>query len=290
VAYYKRIRALDFYKERQIRLSAAEKIKLIFGSPSEVILPFIDIDITTYCNLRCKKCAKCIPYFQERKHYSADEIEQSLRLLTDYTDRICFASIIGGEPLLNPELERIIRICAANPKIEHLELTTNGTIVPDDDVLQAIKAGGVTVHISEYDNLGSHIAGKREALVERLEAYGIPYEYQFHKIWLDFGEIEKRRYSKGELNRMFIHCPMNSCTVYNNKVLYRCGKASYLAQHGMTQPEEDRILMESIGSKKEMRKAIKGFYSIKHTSACSYCESHPKGISAAEQLEKKDDL
>ena len=289
-SYYSRIRALGFYKERRIRLSAAEKWKLIFGSRSEVIFPFIDIDITTYCNLRCKRCAKCIPYFEHRKHYTAEEIEQNLDLLTRYTDRICFANIIGGEPLLNPDLKRIIAVCAANKKIEHLELTTNATIMPDDDVLKAIKDGAVTVHISEYENLGPRYEERLKALVEKLEEFEIPYEYQFHKIWLDFGEIEKRRYTEKELDRMLIRCHMNSCTVYNNKVLYRCGKASYLAQHGMVTSEDDLIRMEDISSKEEMRRAVKRFFSIKHLPACQYCEAHPKGIPAAEQLEKDNDL
>ena len=110
--------------------------------------------------------------------------------LTTYIDRIYVANIIGGEPFLNPELKEIVRICAENPKIETLELTTNATIVPDDGVIRAIKDGGVTVHISNYPNLDQRYIENKRRLIEKLKEYGVPYEYQFHEIWLDFGEIE----------------------------------------------------------------------------------------------------
>lgn len=283
--YYNRIRIFGFDRERRIRRTFGEKANIILNSDSRIVLPFTDIDITTFCNLRCRRCAKCIPYFRQRRHFTAEEIRENLEALTTYIDRIYVANIIGGEPFLNPELKEIVRICAENKKIETLELTTNATIVPDDEVIRAIKDSGVTVHISNYPNLDQRYMENKRRLIEKLKEYGVPYEYQFHEIWLDFGEIEKHNYSGKELAGMFLRCPMNSCTVFHGRTLYRCGKASYLAQHGMERGADDIISLEEIHSKKEMAAKIKKFFSVKYLPACRYCHLHPKAIAAAEQLE-----
>ena len=84
---------------------------------------------------------------------------------------------------------------------------------------------------------------------------------------------------------MFLHCPMNSCTVFNGRTLYRCGKASYLAQHGMEPGAGDVIDLEEIHSREEMKAKIRTFFSAGYLPACRYCSLHPQAIAAAEQLE-----
>ena len=287
--YYDRLRIFDFYRERRVSIPLSERIRLIADLYSINVIPFIDIDVTTYCNLKCKRCAKCIPYFRNKRHFSAAAIRENLDALTRYVDMICVASIIGGEPFLNPELKDILEVCAGNEKLKHLELTTNATIVPDDELLRVLKRSGIIVHISKYDHIDERYIQNRETLIEKLREYDIPYEFQFHPIWLDFGEVERHGYSERELERMLIHCPMNTCTVYNDKILYRCGRASYLGQHGIETEAgaEAAIDLRKIHNKPEMRAALRRFYSIKTLNACRYCLNHPKGISAAEQMEER---
>lgn len=284
--YYSRFRVFIFDKERGIRRSFGEKLRLVLRPDSYVSLPFVDIDITTFCNLRCKRCAKCIPYYARGQMYSVEEIREGLELLTKYVDVIHVGNIIGGEPLLHPQLKEIIEICAANQKIASLELTTNGTMVPKDEVLQAMRDGRVTVHISQYDHIAPRLK-KTEPLIAKLEEYGITYAYQYHSEWLDFGEIEEHDYSEEELARILIHCPMNSCAVYNQKKLYRCGRASYLDQHGVALNEGDKIELEKITDKREMGKKVRRFFGVKAPAACRYCEAHPQVIPSGEQMEEK---
>ncbi len=282
--YYGRIRIFGFDRQRKIKRTLYEKLKLVMNTESETVIPFIDIDVTTHCNLRCKRCAKCIPYYREKRHMPPEEIRENLDLLTKYVDRICVGSIIGGEPFLNPQLAEIIRICASYEKIEHLEVTTNGTIIPDDETLCAIRDSGASVHLSEYEHIDARHIETREKLREKLREYGIFYVSQFHPEWLDFGEIEKRAHSRRELDDMFIHCTMNSCSIYNNKTLYRCGRASYLAQHGIESGGDDVIRFDEIKSREEAKEKIRKFFAIRHLPACSYCERKPATIISGEQL------
>ena len=282
--YYNRMRVFGFDEELGIRRSFLEKMKIVV-SDSKIVIPFMDIDITTFCNLRCKRCAKCIPYFDKHRHFTATQIAESLDLLTKYVDKIYVASILGGEPFLNPELNEILKVCAQNKKIEHLEITTNASIEPTDEQLRIIKDFDIDVHISDYRSISDAHNQAKEKFVRKLEEYGIKYEYQFHDIWLDFGEIKKHEYSDKELHRMYVHCPMNSCAVFNDNKLYKCGRTSYLSQHGMEEGGDDVIDLKKVRNREEMKELIRKFYSVKYATACRYCLSHPAAIPAGEQLE-----
>ena len=282
--YFNRIRIFGFDQEREIKRSVVEKLGIVFSN-SEIVIPFMDLDITTFCNLKCKRCAKLTPYFNIHHHFSSDEIAKSLELMTRFVDKIYVVNIIGGEPLLNPELCTIIKICSENKAIQHLELTTNASLEPSDELLEIIKNCDVDVHISDYRYLSSAQQRAKEAFIQKLIDYGIRYEYQFHDIWLDFGEVELHDYSDIELHSMYVHCPMNSCAVYNNSVLYKCGRRSYLSQHRLVADGNDCIDFSKIETREELRERIKLFYSAKYSEACRYCLSHPTAIPAGEQME-----
>lgn len=281
--YFNRMRIFGFDKEIERKRSIAEKLSIV-ASDSEVVIPFMDLDITTFCNLKCKRCAKLIPYYNEHRHFSADEISKSLELLTRFVDKIYVVNIIGGEPFLNPELGAIIRLCHDNQAIQHLELTTNASIVPSDELLEIMKDCDLDVHISDYRSMGLAQQKAKDKLIQKLVKYGIRYEFQFHDIWLDFGEVELHDYSKRELYRMYVHCPMNSCAVYNDSVLYKCGRCSYLAQHELGSVGNDVIDITKIKNREKMKECIKQFYSVRYSEACRYCLSHPTAIPAGEQL------
>ncbi|MCH5161956.1 MAG: radical SAM protein [Clostridiales bacterium] len=280
--YFDRYKLFWFDDQRKVVRSRKEKRSIIFSRRN--VIPFMDLDVTTYCNLRCRRCGKCTPYFENKRHISAAEIEQNLSLLTKYVDKIYYASIIGGEPFLNPELPEIIEIAAKCDKIERLELTTNGTVVPSDELLRAIKESGLAVHISRYPGIAENLTANRIKLEERLKEYGIFYEHQFQENWLDFGEIEKRGHKRGTLVNMLLNCPMNVCTVFNGKKLYRCGKASYISQHGIEKDDDGVIDLDEVTDKRDMRKKLKKFFGCKRLSACAYCEASPATITAGEQI------
>ena len=284
---YDRIRLFEFDKQRRVKRSFFEKAGIVFTRKN--VIPFMDIDVTTICNLRCKRCGKCTPYFEKKHNFSAQEIKENLELLERHVDKIYYASIIGGEPFLNPELAQIIEIISQSKKIMNLELTTNGTVVPSDELLTAIKKSGLAVHISRYPNLSEKLTNNRIRLEEKLKEYGIFYEYQFIEDWLDFGDIKKRSFKKIQLKNMFLNCPMNTCTVFNGKKLYRCGKASYISQHSMEEDGQDIIKLDEIKSRRDMKKKLKKFFSCKYLPACSYCEEFPQTIIAGGQIENQVD-
>ena len=284
--YYNRIKIFQFCEERSIPLSWADKCRMLLNFQRKIEIPFVDFDVTTYCNLKCKRCAKCLPLFEKKQHYSAEKLKEDLDLLVKYLDRIYVMSIIGGEPFLNPDIAKIIRICSDCTKIFQLELTTNGTIMPPEEVFTALRNSRVNVHISVYDFITDQQKKTRDSLIAKLEEYHIPYQFATHELWLDFGDVVHRDYTPREKRVMFFQCPMNSCSIFNNRVLYRCGKSSYLHQHGKLPNNEAVIVLDQIHSRREMRRAVHRFFNVRTLLACSYCNNRPTEIKAGEQMNR----
>lgn len=88
----------------------------------------LQLEITKRCNLSCAHCynlsgARCtaeLPW-----EYIHDVLEQFT------SDRIRFISITGGEPLLHPQLESVLKM--ARDVAENVNLSTNGTLVSENN-------------------------------------------------------------------------------------------------------------------------------------------------------------
>lgn len=82
----------------------------------------IYIEITNACNLSCTFC-------QETKRpagfMSTKEFEYIIQEIKPYTDYVYLH--VKGEPLLHPDLEKILEICETNQI--RINITTNGTLI-----------------------------------------------------------------------------------------------------------------------------------------------------------------
>lgn len=82
----------------------------------------IYIEITNNCNLNCSFCS--IDKL-EKRFMTLNQFEHILTKINDYTDYIYLH--VKGEPLLHPELDKIIDLCEKYKK--QVNITTNGTLL-----------------------------------------------------------------------------------------------------------------------------------------------------------------
>ena len=287
--YYNRYKAIAFSEERGNRFNFLEKLKIYINISNRIELPFVDLDVNTVCDLRCAKCAKCTPYFKKKIKYPAEKIISDLNLLLKYVDCIYAMSIIGGEPFLNQDIDKVITYCSSCQKIKDIDITTNATIIPSERVFQALAKSRVVVHISDYRYIDHRLLETRTRFIQKLEEYHIPYQYFEHEFWLDFGKVKKRKYTLLDKKRMFYQCPMNSCSIYHNRILYRCGRASFLRNHDIINNENEIIALETIKSRREMQVAIRKFFSLSYLDSCEYCSNHPRSVTPGIQLPNNTD-
>lgn len=150
--------------------------------------------VTTWCTLSCEKCNMFLTHYDNshRKHFSFEEMKGDIDAVLEYADYIFRYNFLGGEPLLNKDLKRIISYVGNNYKnrIGKLGITTNGTIIPDDETLECLKKYDVTVGISDY-TLSVSYEDKLDRFIDILNRWNIPYIRNVMTEWKDYGFPEK---------------------------------------------------------------------------------------------------
>lgn len=107
----------------------------------------IYIEITNICNLNCSFC----PSNNRKKEFmSVSNFLSIINKIKDYTNHIYLH--IKGEPLLHPELDKILTI--ANLNYLNVNITTNGRLLKDKiDILNNNKIRQINISLHSFNNL-----------------------------------------------------------------------------------------------------------------------------------------
>ena len=100
---------------------------------------FLEVWVGQCCTLKCKHCFHLIPYLKKHNIYDIDELISDIRKICKVA-KIKNLTIGGGEPLTNPNLDKLLEYLATEDNITNIELLTNLTIKPNEKITNAIKS------------------------------------------------------------------------------------------------------------------------------------------------------
>ena len=131
---------------------------------------FLDIHITDHCNLNCKSCAHFSSVSKER-FININDLKAYYEILKPKFNKF-FNSIhlLGGEPLLHPEIKNILSVTRKYfPDIE-IQLVTNGIVLNtmDEDFFKILNKLEITIQITRYP-----ISLDYQTIKEKCNSYGI---------------------------------------------------------------------------------------------------------------------
>lgn len=268
----KRIDAEDYLKEKEALLVDRKN----------VILPRTPLMITTRCTLRCKECSNLMPYYSVPKDYPADEVIQWIKNICEAVDEWVCCELVGGEPFLYRDLEKILTYVLYEAKIQRVEFTTNASVIPKLSVLKLLANDKVFIKISEYPGLI-----ESEKLVHYLDKYGIHYSVMKSMRWSRTKNLEKRNRSYQELQSQYLNCgSAKMCRTILNGKLYVCSKAASLMELGYVNYLEIVDLTDTV----HLRENIKEFLQLTFSYACDYCDigsADEEMVEPAEQIAGK---
>lgn len=113
---------------------------------------YVAFHITDHCNLNCQMCNKFSPLAKEKFILADGIIKDAYRLAEISDGKIPKIIITGGEPLLHPELEKIIEgIYKAFPECE-IQLQTNGIKLreKEDSFFKLCQKNNTFIWITKY--------------------------------------------------------------------------------------------------------------------------------------------
>jgi GTP 3',8-cyclase len=99
------------------------------------------LSVTDRCNLRCQYCMPEEEYVWLPRNdvLTFEEMDRLVDVFADLgVDKV---RLTGGEPLLRRDLDRLVRLLAANPRIQDLAMTTNGVLLAEQ--APALRAAGL---------------------------------------------------------------------------------------------------------------------------------------------------
>jgi len=261
-----------------------------YGSEDYVALPVLGFLLTTRCNLTCIGCNHLQDLFDKSHnvHFQRADIFNDLEKLIDAVDFVKSIVIVGGEAMLHPDFETLLRKVVALPKVGFVQLITNGTVVPKNEkVYELLSNKRVIVEISGYgDEISSKLVKKREVLFRKLTEAGIYYRYDEVMQWIDFGGFEKRNYAPMEWKEVYDKCCFVSNDLFNGQ-LHKCSRSAYGQFLEKTPAYKNDYVDVRALSGIELRHQIKTFIK-KIPQACYHCDgTTTKTMPAGVQLAPK---
>lgn len=252
------------------------KYKNIYYEGSKMLINYAQILVTEKCTLRCRECGALIPYFKKPIHYSLENIIKTIEILNEIFDKIGSIGFIGGETLLYPYLGEAIQKAysvLSSKGLTKINITTNGTILPTDELIKIMKECKVHITISDYRELSR----KKAELIQLCKDNNISYDID-NCDWYDVGNLENREYEKKKVDYIFGTCRiawMYNCIL--NGEYHLCCRSAYGKRLGAIPVEEKDyvdLLSESDGVQ-AIRKKLTNLLSKKDAiTACNYCNGN----------------
>lgn len=189
----------------------------------DLIMPHVELHISDKCNLNCRGCTHFSPLFDEIGAVFEEKMED-IRKLKRLFPEIFRIDVLGGEPLLNPDLaEYVIALRKELPKT-FIQIYTNGLLIPQlsEDILKIIYENNIGVSISEYAPTHKII----DKITNRLEEYEIHYRIAAY----DSKQKFNTPVSTNANSKYPKLCISDGCITVNNGMIARCPTLMYISK------------------------------------------------------------
>ena len=122
-------------------------------------LPYLEFHIADHCNLNCHACEHYSSLVKEPKFPVLEKFIEDFNQLHKFIDDIGTIRIMGGEPLLNPQINEYIKLARQLYPFADIRVVTNAILLKkmSEDFFDALRKFNVGIDISVYPPMKSKI-------------------------------------------------------------------------------------------------------------------------------------
>ncbi len=250
--------------------------------------------ITECCTLKCKLCLAYVPYYDKPGILSVEEAQSVLENYFQIVDTVDKFSVTGGEPLINPYINRIIQLIVSYEKQINKEiiLITNGTIELSESLLEILsQSKKIKVIVNNYGDLSKYAKVNYMKLRER-NINVILYTEDNRVKWVDCRDHNLKHTTKIGCEKQANSCAFFTGKKYiiNRGQLHTCTRSFYRIYKKLIPfTDGDYIdLLDKGISIEEKKRHLNSLLACKSTISCAYCDGRTEMVKlypAAEQIE-----
>lgn len=245
--------------------------------------------ITMRCNLNCNYCLNYNNFLKNQEDVPLNLFREHFQILFSKFDYLYSLHFSGGETQLTKDLiEKIDIVNQYRDRIFDFFIITNGTIIPDDKVLEAVKLSGGWFLIDDYSESVKN--SKIDEIKNKLDQYGIGYVVSKASYWFDLS-IDTYRHEYSSNDDLVQH--KNNCHNYLHEFadgnIYSCCYQEYAYRAGKGILDDGDYISIRDNSKMEILEFRQGYSLNGFTSLCHRCRGlgdTAKKVDVAVQIRK----
>lgn len=260
-----------------------------FYTRRQINLPQLQFAVTTRCTLRCKNCNAYSPRFGHGTPHvelAPEDFARDLHTLEGAVSSVRRFMLLGGEPLAYSRFAEILELAAASPLFSIVEVVTNGTLLPSEEVLRVAAAhrDKVYFHVSNYAVNPALLPRLRhEELFACLKERAISYQMARDLVWTAEPPLSAAPAAPEQTRKNFGECWMKRTLEVKNGRIAICPKASSAYELGMIPADAPGEVVDLRGGS-DVWEQLADFYSRPYFEVCRHCVRPEGDVMPAEQL------
>lgn len=226
-------------------------------------LKYFEVHIVDHCNLKCNGCTH-FSNISEPKFLDTRILHFHLGRLNRIFGKIDRFRLLGGEPLLHPDIINILNISRKALPYSEIELVTNGLLLDKmtEDFFRTLHKNKISIEISNYPPIQSKI----KQIQETLSLFKI--KYSITPMVMAFtANLNPKGTSDRE--KTFTYCRHKTCTILRDDCIYICPICAYIDKYNKyfnkNIPVPKGININSNSAKQILE------YLKKSEETCNYC-------------------
>ncbi|MDR0818702.1 MAG: radical SAM protein [Oscillospiraceae bacterium] len=250
------------------------KLNLFGSTQAGADLTAYQTHLADHCNLNCKGCGHFCNLVKEPIFADLEQYSKDVTRLSELYWNVSLLQLLGGEPLLNSQLEEFIKVSRKAFPAAELNVYSNGLLVTrqPESLFETMRENRCAFRFSAY----KPIYKKRDELTEFLGKRGIIWSFTGHTIPIEtFSRSVLLNPEPVDATEIWSKCRDTICHVLEPGYLYPCGGGpwnKYLEEHfdvkiNHGDPEKLRINLETTTlTGHEINALLDGPH-----EACKYC-------------------
>lgn len=244
---------------------------------NKLYLRLISFLCTTQCNLNCQGCLNFTSYNHDKKHYELERLKRDVDCFFATVDYIDLFHVSGGEPFLYPYLGELLKYISQNygHKIYNLSTTTNGTIVPDDELCKAIADHNINLFLDDYRENVPRAKEKYTLVREKCEHHKVNIIDNKVDFWINLLKEQgiQEESSDQDLKIKFSACNI-WCKSLHSEKLYVCNFVDYAVEADLVEENDNDFFLLvdfSDGKRMELLEFMMGYSDRGYCELCKKC-------------------